>query len=430
MQTIYVDNAATTPLCEAALSAMLPHLTTSFGNASAIHHLGQEAKLALEDARKTVARALGAYVNEIYFTSGGTESDNWALMSTLDTKRTQGVRKKPVTSDAGGLDDADDHADDRCGTNTSTSGECPPSRGHIITSSIEHSAIFHTAGYLESLGFEVTYLEVDTCGQITPQQVAAAVRSNTVLVSIMLANNEIGTILPIKELCRAVKAQNKHVLFHTDAVQAAGQLPLNVRDLGIDLLSLSAHKFGGPKGVGVQFVKLGCNASPFFKGGGQEKGRRSGTSNVPGIVGMATALEESVRTMDEWSPRLSRLRDRLIEGVLRIPGVHLTGSPDKRLPGLASFVIEGLARRPLIARLDEHGICASAGSSCSSSSEEPSRILMAAGYPEDLASAPLRLSLSRHNTPEEIDYLIKTLGDVVAQLRAEQLVPVTLDIAS
>ncbi len=388
-QTIYADNAATMPVSEKALEAMLPHFSEAYGNASAIYSPGQEAKRALEGARKKVADALGAFVNEIYFTSGGTESDNWALLGVVDALGTKQGR-------------------------------------HIVTSSIEHSAVFHTAEYLETRGYEVTYLDVDGQGQITPDQLAKAVRDDTILVSLMLANNEMGTILPVKDLCQAVKNRNRRTVFHTDAVQAVGHIPVNVRDLGIDLFSFSGHKFGGPKGVGAQFIRLGTSISPFLRGGGQEKGRRSGTDNVAGIVGMAVALEEAVESLDTTMPVISSMRDRLIEGVLRIPGTYLTGDPRQRLPGSASFVIEGLGKKPLITRLNEQGICVSSGSSCSSSSEEPSRVLLAAGYLEDLATASLRITLSEHNTIEEIDCIIERLGIVVNLLRREEFAPPSL----
>lgn len=379
---IYVDHAATTPVSKAALDAMIPCFTQDFGNASAIYGLGREAKKMREGARRKVADALGARVNEVYFTSGGTESDNWALHGACEM---MGGRGK-----------------------------------HIITTSIEHSAVLHTAEKLEAQGFEVTYLPVDRRGQVSPQQVAEAMRDDTILVSIMLANNEIGTILPVKELCRVVKERNRRTVFHTDAVQAVGHIPLDVRDLGVDLLSLSAHKFNGPKGIGALYARLGCAIPPYHTGGGQEKGKRSGTDNTPGIVGMAVALEEAARNMEDELPRIAAMRDRLIEGVLRIPGAHLTGDPHLRLPGSASFAFEGLPFRPIIKRLDDFGICASAGSSCSAGSGDPSRILVAAGYDEELATASVRMTLAASNTEEEIEYIIDKMAIVVEMLRTEK----------
>lgn len=389
---IYADNAATTPVSQAALQAMQPYFSESYGNASAAHSLGQEAKSALEKARRSVADSLGAFVNEIYFTSGGTESANWALA---------------------------------CGVQARANKRA----GHVIISSIEHSAVFHTAEYLETLGYEVTYLPVSKAGQITPEQLVEAMRHETVLISIMLANNEMGTILPVKALCQAAKERNRRVIFHTDAVQAVGHIPLDVRRMGVDILSLSGHKFGGPKGTGAQFIRLGTTIPPFMHGGGQEKGRRSGTSNMPGIVGMAAALEEAVEGLAATVPQITALRNKLIWGILAIPGAYLTGDAVERLPGSASFVFDGLADRPLVTRLSEQGICVSSGSACSSSSEEPSRVLLAAGYPTELAAAPLRITLSKHNTSEEIDTIISKVAAVVESLRGQSYAPVSLDFS-
>lgn len=378
-QRIYVDNAGTTPLSQKAMDAMLPYFMEEFGNASAVYDMGVRAKAAREDARRKIATALGARDNEIYFTSGGTESDNWSLHGAAELRHGHGK--------------------------------------HIVITAIEHSAVLHTAEKLESCGYDVSYLTTDDKGRITPDQVLEALRPDTVLVSIMYANNEVGTLLPIKELCAATKQYNRKILFHTDAVQAVGHIPLNVRELGVDLLSLSAHKFNGPKGIGALYMKLGSALPAYMTGGGHEKGRRSGTDNIPGIVGMAVALEESVHDIDASMPHILKLRDRLTEGVLQIGGSHLTGDPVNRLPGSASFVFEKLTNAPLIKRLADHGICASAGSACSAGSGDPSRVLLALGYPAELAKASLRITLGKYNTAEEIEYIIDTLGVLVAELR-------------
>lgn len=376
---IYADNAGTTPVSQKVMDAMLPYFMDEFGNASAVYDLGVHAKAAREDARRKIAAALGARDNEIYFTSGGTESDNWALCGSVELRKNQG--------------------------------------NHVVITAIEHSAVLHTAEKLEAQGYDVEYLAPDEFGQITPDQLSGALRSDTILVSIMLANNEVGTILPIKELCSAVKACNRKIIFHTDAVQAVGHISLNVRDLGVDLLSLSAHKFNGPKGVGALFMKLGTSIPPFMLGGGHEKGKRSGTDNIPGIVGMATALEESVARLEETQPHIEKLRDRLIERTLQIKGAHLTGDPLRRLPGSASFVFDELVHAPIIKRLSDYGICASAGSACSAGSGDPSRVLLALGYPAELAKASVRFSLSERNTLEEMDYIADALSVIVAELR-------------
>lgn len=379
---IYVDNAATTPVSPKVLQAMLPYFTEIYSNASAIYDFGLEAKIVKEDARRKIGAALGARDNEIFFTSGGTESDNWALHGVAELRSSRGK--------------------------------------HIITSAIEHSAVLHTAEKLEAQGFEVTYLPVDKNGQITPSDLVAAIRPDTILVSIMLANNEIGTILPIKELCNAVKMQDRQIIFHTDAVQAAGHIPLDVNDLGVDLLSLSAHKFNGPKGIGALYAKVGKALPPYITGGGQERGRRSGTDNIPGIVGMAEALDEAVKNFDVSIPKIAKLRNRLIDGVLKIPGAHLTGDPINRLPGTASFVFDGLVLQPIVKRLGDYGICASAGSACSAGSGSPARVLVAAGYSEEMSTASLRMSLSENNTEDEIAYIIEKVEVVIGLLRTEK----------
>jgi cysteine desulfurase len=375
---IYVDNSATTALSEEALSAMLPYFREHFGNPSAIYSYGQEAKKALEDSRRMVAKAIGALNNEIYFTSGGTESDNWALYSICDLKNKKGK--------------------------------------HIITSAIEHNAVLRTLEKLEKRGYETTLLQPDKQGQITTEQLANAIRSDTVLISIMTANNVVGTVLPIKELCDVAHKQG--ILFHTDAVQAAAHLPLNVRTLGIDMLSLSAHKFHGPKGVGAMFSKIPLVPTPYITGGGQEKGQRSGTENVPGIVGMAAAIAEGVKNLERNTQQVTTLRDKLIEHTLRIPGAYLTGDPGNRLPGHASFIFEGVKQSVyLINMLNDAGICASSGSACSASSTEAPHVLAALGYDDSISHSALRISLSHYNTEEEIDAINETLPLIITALR-------------
>jgi cysteine desulfurase len=370
---VYADNAATTAMSDHAFQAMLPYFKESYANPSAIYRLGIDAKNAVEDARKSIAKAIGARVNEIFFTSGGTESDNWALRGVAELRKNKGK--------------------------------------HIITTEIEHSAVYKTARQMEKEGFEVTFLPVDRYGQVSPEQLDEAIREDTILVSIMLANNEIGTILPISAL--SAVARRRKVLFHTDAVQAVGHIPVHVQELGVDLLSMSAHKFRGPKGIGALYINLKMTVPPILIGGGQEKGRRSGTSNVPGIVGMEAALTDAVRHMDEHCAHITYLRDRLIGGVLKLPGAELTGDPQNRLPGMASFIFKDLEGEPLVPLLNEVGIYASAGSACSAGSGEPSRVLQAVGYPKKEAMTPLRFSLNEDNAAEDIDYILVQLPAVL-----------------
>jgi cysteine desulfurase len=377
---IYADNAATTAVSAAALEAMLPYFTECFGNPSATYRYGQEAKAALEEARRTVARALGALNNEIFFTSGGTESDNWAIRGACALNGKKGR--------------------------------------HIISTMIEHSAVLRTLEFLKGQGYEITLLKPDRAGQIAPEQLREAIREDTVMVSIMAANNVAGTLLPVKELCAV--ARQARVLFHTDAVQAAGHIPLAVREAGFDLLSLSAHKFHGPKGVGALYIRLPLALPPLIAGGGQEKGRRSGTENLSGIVGMAAALEEAIQRMEEHTRHVSALRDRLIAEITKIPGAYLTGDPVKRLPGLASFVFEGLLGQILIMALDEEGICTSSGPACSASSIEAPQVLLAMGIPEGLAHGALRISLSPYNTEADVDAILEALPRAVEKARAKQ----------
>lgn len=376
---VYVDNAATTALSDKALEAMLPYFGGRYANPSAIHDYGLDAKAAVERSRRLIASAIGAKNNEIFFTSGGSESDNWALRGIVEMYSSKGK--------------------------------------HIITTAIEHNAVIKTAEALEKQGYEVTYLPVDKYGQITPKQLSDAIRDDTILVSVMMANNEIGTILPIKALCDV--AHKRNVLFHTDAVQAVGHIKINVRELGIDLLSISSHKFQGPKGVGALFVRIGRIISPLIYGGGQEKGSRSGTENVPGIVGMAVALEDAVLHMDDNNKKIISMRDRLIRGILKIPGSYLTGDPENRLPGNASFAFEGLNKKPIVASLSKVGIYASSASACSAGGIKPSRILLATGASELLAYATLRITLNEYNSEEDIDYLLDTIPTVISSLRNE-----------
>ena len=369
---IYADNSATTPVSRAALDAMLPLFSTAYGNPSAIYRLGQEAKKSLEESRRKVAAALGARNNEIFFTSGGTEGDNWALMSVCEQYAARGR--------------------------------------HIISTQIEHSAVLRTLEKLQERGFEVTLLPPAENGMVSADDLRAALRRDTILVSIMTANNVTGTILPIRDLAAA--AHERRVLFHTDAVQAAGHLPIGVRETGVDLLTISAHKFHGPKGIGALYARVPLIPFPLIFGGGQEKGRRSGTENVPLIAGMAAALEEAVQNREENNRRIRGLRDRLIAGVLAIPGTRLTGDPVERLPGLASFVFEGLEGvegQNLVVLLDREGICVSSGSACSVGSVHPPAPLLAMGYNQKLARSALRVSLSVYNTEDEVDRILAVL---------------------
>lgn len=374
---IYADNAATTKISEKALSAMLPWYTENFGNPSSIYGRARTARRGIEAARETVAKALGAAKpNEIYFTSGGTESDDWAIKG------------------AAALQTA---------------------KKHIVISGIEHHAISETAHSLERFGFEVTELPVDRYGLVSVESLEKAMRPDTFLVSIMLANNEIGTIQPIKELCAAAKARG--ALFHTDAVQAVGHIPVNVQDLGVDMLSLSSHKFHGPQGIGAMYIRSGVRIANLIDGGGQERRRRSGTENVAAIVGMATALEEQT---SDWSrlPKLEALRDRLIKGLCEIPYVQPTGHPTKRLPTNASVVINGIEGEGIILGLDNCGIQASSGSACTSGSLDPSHVLLGIGLEHAVAHGSLRLSFGEETTEEDIDYIIASTKQVVERLRS------------
>ena len=377
---VYADHAATTAVTDTALAAMLPHFTRDYGNPSSLYRFAQEGKTHLEEARAQVAACLNAKPEEVYFTSGGTEADNWALRGVAELMALKGKKT-----------------------------------GHIITTAIEHHAILHTAQWLEKQGYEVTYLPVDGDGLVDPANLEQAIRPDTILISVMAANNEIGTIQPIAEIGAIARAHK--VLFHTDAVQAVGHIPVDVEAWNVDLLSLSGHKFGGPKGIGALYMKKPLRLPALIQGGGQEKGRRSGTENVPGAVGMAAALKEAVDHLAQESARLSALRDKLIAGLSVLPYTRRTGHPVKRLPGTASFVFEGVEGEALLLHLDAKGICASSGSACSSASLDPSHVLLSIGLPHAIAHGSLRLSLGAENTEEDVDYILKEVPAVVAYLR-------------
>ena len=375
---VYADHAATTALSDHALQALTPYFQVKYGNPSSLYPFAQDTKAELEQMRARVAACLGALPEEITFTSGGTESDNWALLGVAELRGKKG--------------------------------------GHIITSAVEHHAVLHTAQYLEKQGFEVTYLPVDGEGRVNPADVKTALRSDTILISIMAANNEIGAVQPIEEI--GAIAREAGVLFHTDAVQAVGHVPVDVEHWKVDLLSLSAHKFHGPRGVGALYVKKPLRLPPLIHGGGQERGRRSGTENVAGIAGMTAALEEAVAGLEGESARLTALRDRLIDGILAaVPRSRLTGPRENRLPGAASFVFECVEGESILLRLDNEGICASSGSACSSASLDPSHVLLAIGLPHEIAHGSLRLTLGRETSGEDVDYLLKVIPEVVAGLR-------------
>jgi len=378
MRRIYLDHAATTPVRREVMEAMLPYLQESFGNPSSPHTLGREAKEALEAARFHVAGLFHAEPAEIVFTSGGTESDNFALCGVAWANQEKG--------------------------------------DHIITSAIEHHAVLNACKFLERRGFAVTYLPVDRYGLIDPEQLRKAIRKETILVSIMHANNEVGTIEPIEEI--AAITRERGICFHTDAVQTCGHLSIDVRRLQVDLLSASAHKLYGPKGVGVLYVRQGTRIVPFLYGGEQEQGRRASTENVAGIVGFGKAAKLAARNSEEESNRLVNLRDRLIRGILEsVEEVRLNGHPTKRLPGNASVSVSGVEGEALILQLDMRGICASAGSACNSSTVEPSHVLTAMGIPEEAIHGSLRLTLGRKNLGEEIDYVLEVLPGIVSRLR-------------
>ena len=375
---IYTDNAATTKMSCAAIAAMQPFYNEIYGNPSSLHSAGQRAKEALTAAREQIAACLGCTAREIYFTSGGSEADNQAILSAAAIGAKKGKK-------------------------------------HIISTAFEHHAVLHTLEKLRREGFEVELLDVRSYGNISVRQVADAIREDTCLVTVMYANNEIGSILPIAEIGRLCRERG--VLFHTDAVQAAGHLPINVTEQSIDLLSLSAHKFHGPKGVGVLYARTGVPLTTLVEGGAQERGKRGGTENVAGIVGMAAALREMCAHMEENAASVARLRDRLIEGLSKIPHSALNGDRDNRLPGNVSFCFEGIEGESLLLLLDDKGICASSGSACTSGSLDPSHVLLAIGRPHEIAHGSLRLTLSEENTDEEIDCLLREIPSVVEYLR-------------
>ena len=375
---IYADNAATTKLSDAALQAMLPFLQEQFGNASSVHLLGQNARSAIDDARTRCAQIIHCDPREIIFTSGGTESDNQAIISAAMIGQTQ-------------------------------------EKQHIVSTAFEHHAVIHTLNKLEKQGFEITLIQPSEDGSITPQQVLDVIREDTALVSVMYANNEIGTIQPIEEIGRVCR--EKKVLFHTDAVQAAGNLSIDVQQQNIDLLSLSAHKFHGPKGVGILFARRGVKLLPLLEGGAQERNLRPGTENVAAIAGMAAALTEADGNREENAVKTIALRDRLIAGLETIPGSMMNGSRYNRLPGNVNFSFEGLVSEALLLLLDEKGICASAASACASGALEPSHVMLAIGRPRELAFSSLRLSISSDNTEEEIGFIIEAVHTSVEELR-------------
>ncbi len=375
---IYADNAATTKMSGAAMNAMLNCMEETWGNPSSLYGLGQRAKEALEEARERIAACIGASPKEITFTSGGSEADNQAIRSAALLGARNGKR-------------------------------------HIISTVFEHHAVLHTLKKLEGEGFEVELLPVGALGFVTAEQVAAAIRPDTALVSVMYANNEIGTIQPIAEIGKICR--EKGVPFHTDAVQAAGHLPIDVRAQNIDLLSLSAHKFHGPKGIGALYARQGIPLSSLIEGGAQERGRRAGTENVPAIVGMTVALEESCAHMEENTAKVSALRDRLIGGLSWIPHSALNGDPVNRLPGNVNFCFEGIEGESLLLLLDDRGICASSGSACTSGSLDPSHVLLAIGRPHEVAHGSLRLSLCEENTEADVEAILKAVPEIVGYLR-------------
>ena len=379
MNRIYMDNAATTRVSEPVLQAMLPYLTDIFGNPSSVHGFGRDARRALDAAREQVANALGAKVNEIYFTGCGTEADNWAIRGAAYARRNKGK--------------------------------------HIITSAIEHHAVLHTCEQLAKEGFDVTYLPVDEYGLVSVQSLEAAMREDTILVTIMAANNEIGTIEPIAELAKVCK--DKGVLFHTDAVQAIGHVKIDVQAMNIDMLSMSGHKFHAPKGIGVLYIRKGVRLQQFMNGGAQEHNKRAGTENLASIVGIGKAIELATADIDGKNAKLKAMRDHMIERILKeIPYTRLNGHPTERLPGNVNVCFRFIEGEALLMHLNFKGIAGSSGSACTSGSLDPSHVLLAIGLPHEIAHGSLRLSLSEENTMEECDYAVDSLVEVVAKIRA------------
>ncbi len=376
---IYLDNAATTKTAPEVVEAMLPYFSEFYGNPSSIYSLAGESKKAIDQARETIAGALGAQPEEIYFTAGGTESDNWALKATAEYYRKKG--------------------------------------NHIITTKIEHHAVLHSCQQLEKQGFEVTYLDVDENGVVKLEELKKAIRPTTILISVMYANNEIGTIQPIQEIGEI--AHEKGILFHTDAVQAFGQLPIHVDDCHIDMLSASGHKLNGPKGIGFLYIRKGVKIRSFIHGGAQERKRRAGTENVPGIVGLGRAVERAVKTMEERTAKERELRDYLIGRVLaEIPYTRLNGHRSLRLPNNANFSFQFIEGESLLIMLDMEGICGSSGSACTSGSLDPSHVLLAIGLPHEIAHGSLRLTLNEENTKEELDFVVESLKRIIERLRS------------
>ena len=378
-QIIYLDNAATTRTRREVAEAMLPYFTENYGNPSSVYEFSTPCKQAIAHTREIIAKSLGAKANEIYFTAGGTESDNWAIKATAEAYETKGK--------------------------------------HIITSKIEHHAVLHTCEYLESRGFEVTYLDVDENGIVKLEELKRAIRPDTILISVMFANNEIGTIQPIKEIGTIAKEHG--ILFHTDAVQAYGHLPIDVNECKIDMLSSSAHKLNGPKGIGFLYIRTGLKTRSFIHGGAQERKRRGGTENVPGIVGYGKAVEIALATMEERSKKERELRDYLIEKVItEVPYVRLNGHKTERLSNNANFAFQFIEGESMLIMLDMNGICGSSGSACTSGSLDPSHVLLAIGLPHEIAHGSLRLTVSDENTVEEMDYVVQKIKEIVEKLRA------------
>ena len=375
---IYADHAATTQVKPQVLEAMLPYFKEEYGNPSSLYAFAYNSKNAIEKARAEVAALLGAEVNEIYFTGCGTESDNWAIKGTAFAMQSKGK--------------------------------------HIITSKIEHHAVLHSCQYLEKKGFEVTYLDVDEFGMVSVDELKKAIREDTILISIMFANNEIGTIQPIEEIGKIAR-ENK-ILFHTDAVQAAGHIPIDVKKMNIDMLALSGHKLGAPKGIGVMYMRRGVNIDSLIHGGGHERKRRSGTENVPYIVGLGEAARIAREEMDANIAKVSKMRDKIIAEALKLPYTILTGHPTIRHPGIASICVEGIEGESLLLNMYNEGVCASSGSACSSGSLDPSHVLLSIGLPHHIAHGSLRISIAEDNTEEEIDRIIEALYKVVEKLRA------------
>ncbi|MBC7342566.1 MAG: cysteine desulfurase NifS [Clostridia bacterium] len=379
LRRVYLDHGATTPVHPEVVKAMLPYLSAQFGNPSSLHEWGREAKAAMEDARSRVAKLIGADSEEIFFTSGGTESDNLAIFGVVNSLRKRG--------------------------------------NHLITSAVEHHAVLDSVKYLGEHGFDVTWIPVDGYGLVNPEDIRKAIRPDTILISIMHVNNEVGTIQPIEEIGRIAKEHG--VVFHTDAVQSCGKIPVNVKALNVDLLSLSSHKIYGPKGSGALYVRKGLRLEPILHGGGQEKKRRPGTENLPGIVGFGKAATIALEELGTEMERLTTLRDRLIEGIQnRIEYVHLNGHPSHRIPGNVNMSFEFVEGESLLLSLDMQGIAASSGSACTSGSLEPSHVLLAMGIPHQLAQGSVRMTLGRDNTAEDIDYVLEVLPDIVSRLRS------------